>query len=88
MTRCRTEKCTLEWLLSISQRSVLMMPPNLSVPSSEWPKGRQLEGQDRLIFVFNHLQGTAASKTSKKIIEMIGWTLNLRLVPEDPDARG
>src|SRR5262245_25489346 len=34
ITRCRTEKCTLEWLLSISQRSVLMMPPDLYVPSS------------------------------------------------------
>jgi hypothetical protein len=31
MTKCRTEKCTLEWLLSISQRSVLMAPPDVCV---------------------------------------------------------
>src|SRR5258705_5828514 len=27
MTRCRTEKCRLEWLLSISQRSDAITPP-------------------------------------------------------------
>src|SRR5262245_23341933 len=41
ITRCRTENCRLEWLLSISQRSVLMAPPHLLVHSVDaWRDGK------------------------------------------------
>src|SRR5207344_2072937 len=38
ITRCLTENCRLEWLLSISQRSVAMIPPALSVHALDEPR--------------------------------------------------
>jgi len=55
------EKCTLEWLLSISQRSVLIAPL-MTGPFRGRPKRSQQQCQEKRGFDFNHLRAFSAQR--------------------------
>src|SRR6185436_14276709 len=77
ITRCRTEKCTLEWLLSISQRSVLIAPPDGCVQTLD-DLGRATRVPEGEILSFQLLTAHRLSATGQMPIEMIALTLTLK----------
>src|SRR3984893_1709463 len=58
ITRCLTEKCKLEWLLSISQRSVAIAPPNLQAHPLDATQEATGEPSQSSC-VFNHLESAS-----------------------------
>src|SRR3989442_15030398 len=75
VTRCRTEKCRLEWLLSISQRSVLISPPGAGPVclNAYSHKATAVPGPPRSWF--QSFTWTQRLEQASRTLQMIGMTL-------------
>src|SRR5580698_8110448 len=78
ITRCLTEKCTLEWLLSISHRFIFMAPPDLGPHPVDagWDRNRSARTCDPL---FSMTCGVTGGARRFCAIKLIGSPLIMRV---------